>query len=185
MNALRNIGLIDDAGKVTDSMRKLAESPNERKRLVAELLTTYYSEPVQLGADGATHGQLEKSFMDNYGVTGSTLRKAVSFFLQAADFAQIQRSRHWKKPTQRRPVTTARKPRVQRQGGGNVTPPANDNKMQPPHDEGLHPSLKAMVADLKKYTDGWTEDQRTLWVNTFEQLLDYAIPLKEGDEEPE
>ena len=40
-----------------------------------------------------------------------------------------------------------------------------------------------MVADLKKYKDGWTDDQRSLWIATFEQILDYAIPMREGDEE--
>jgi hypothetical protein len=185
MNALKSLGLIGDDGKVTESMRQLVESPTERKQLVGRLLTTYYPEAVQLGTGNTTHGQLEKAFGDAYGVTGSTLRKAVSFFLQAADYAQIQRSRYWRKPNQRTAI--ARKPRTpQRQNSSAPTTSSSSaEQSHTSHEVGLHPSLSAMVGDLKKYKDGWTADERNMWVMTFEQILDYAIRIKDGDESDE
>src|SRR6266568_2899627 len=49
VSALKALGLRNDDGAPLDALRELVEKPDERERLVRELLERYYLEPVQLG----------------------------------------------------------------------------------------------------------------------------------------
>ncbi len=70
--------------------------PN-RKQAVGKLVREKYPEAVALGEQNATQGQLDEAFRA-YGFSGDTLRRAESFFLNAADYAGIKLSRNFKKP---------------------------------------------------------------------------------------
>lgn len=52
---------------------------------------------MKLGRVNGTQQQLEEAFRD-YGVSGSTVRKAISFFLKAAEYAELQTSPHFRVP---------------------------------------------------------------------------------------
>ncbi len=97
MAGLRSLGLIEPDGEVRPLLAQLAQQPDERPRLIGEILRNRFPEAVELGEHKATHQQLEEVFK-GYGVTGETLRKAVGFYLQAADYAQLPVSPHFKKP---------------------------------------------------------------------------------------
>jgi hypothetical protein len=94
---LRAFELIDEGGNVTPALKELATRPDDRPKLVADLVGTYYPAMVKLGEENATGKMLEDAFAD-YGLTGSTRRKAISFFLKAASWGGIKLSPHFAVP---------------------------------------------------------------------------------------
>jgi hypothetical protein len=98
IKTLRSLDLIrGDQGEVTDRLRALVSSPEERPRLIGALLREYYPQALGLG-NGATHGQLDEVFTRQYDLTGDTKRKALTFYLNAAQFAGLPLSRYFKMP---------------------------------------------------------------------------------------
>ncbi len=94
---LRAFELIDDEGRVTPALKELAISPEQRPRLIGELVHRYYPKAVELGRNNATQQMLEDEFAE-YGLTGSTRRKAVSFFLKASEWGEVPLSPHFSTP---------------------------------------------------------------------------------------
>jgi Family of unknown function (DUF5343) len=129
--ALRWLDLIGDNGETRPVLVALATKPESRPQVVAELLRSRYSSVFALSDANATQGQLEEAFRD-FGVSGSTLRKAVAFFLHAARYAEISVSPHFKippalPPATGRPVRKARRSgKDEREGEPPKLDPATD-----------------------------------------------------------
>lgn len=111
--SLRVLGLIRDDGTVTEDLQHLASKPDERPEKLKTLLEGLYPKPIELGRVNATQAQLVEAFKE-YGISGSTLRKAIAFYLEAAQFAGIPISPHFKPPKAASPnaggVTKPRRP---------------------------------------------------------------------------
>ncbi|RLT38315.1 MAG: hypothetical protein DWI58_15580 [Chloroflexi bacterium] len=105
MAALRWIDGISDDGTIQDTLRDLIGS--DRKKALADLVRAKYPEAVALAGQNATQGQLDEVFRA-YGLNGDTMRRAQSFFLNAAEYAGVPLSRHFKKP--RSAASTGTKP---------------------------------------------------------------------------
>lgn len=89
MAFLKSSGLIDDDMRMTEPMKALvAADPEEEKRLIAVMIRDRYKAVFELGSN-ATQGELEEVFR-SYGPRGSTLRKAITFFLKAAEYADVE-----------------------------------------------------------------------------------------------
>lgn len=115
--ALKFFGLVKDNGDVDPLLVQLVEADDkERKPIVARLLAAQYPAATALAAVNATAKQLEETFP---GLSGDTLRKATTFYLHAAKFANHPLSKNFKvQPLISRPAK--RKPS---NGGGGETPP--------------------------------------------------------------
>ena len=117
MSGMRSLGFIDADGKPTELLLDFVDSPQERENLIAGLLESRYTEPMKLGRN-ATQQQLEEAFR-SYGITGSTLRKAVAFFLAAAKFAGVELSPHFRTPrAPQRPRKLRKRTTVDNGAGG-------------------------------------------------------------------
>jgi hypothetical protein len=123
--ALRWLDLIGDNGEVTPLLGDLATDEARRPELIGDLLRDRYGRIVALGDQNATQGQLEEAFRE-FGVSGSTLRKAIAFYLNAAQFAEMRVSPHFKtppvrsadgKPATRKPKATAGRDPKAEEGG--------------------------------------------------------------------
>ena len=95
--ALKSLELVDQEGALTESFTMLIEAGDSRPAIVRSLLERFYKGPVELGNINGTQQQLEEEFR-GYGVSGSTVRKAISFFLKAAEYAELQTSPHFRVP---------------------------------------------------------------------------------------
>lgn len=102
MAALRSLGLIDDEGAPLDRLRDIVDKPEQRPSIMAQLLRERFPDLVALDAN-ATRGQLDE-VLAGYGLSGATARKSASFFVQAAEYADLEISPHIK--AKRRPSTT-------------------------------------------------------------------------------
>jgi hypothetical protein len=115
--AFKFLGLVDDEGRVQESLERLLDPEQDRKVVLREILERSYPEVVELGRTNASPAQLSEA-MRNYGVSGATLQKAERFFLQAAGFTQLRVSPLWKKVRQvptsgrRKAGSTKRRKRV-------------------------------------------------------------------------
>src|SRR5437762_1490071 len=97
MATLRTFGWTDDLGHPTDDLKALVDAdPAQERKIIGDLLKTYYAGVFAKGPN-ATQAQLEGVFKD-YGVKGSTVRKAITFFLKAAEHAGLSVSPLFKTP---------------------------------------------------------------------------------------
>jgi len=95
--ALRSFGLIEEDGTISTRLARLAEEPESRQQIWLDLLEEFYPTQLKLARGNGTAQQLWESFN---GLSGSTLRKAVVFYLQAVEFAGAPNSPHFKPPRQ-------------------------------------------------------------------------------------
>jgi hypothetical protein len=132
--ALRAFELIDEEGNVTPALKELAINPDDRPSLVGNIVRTYYPGMVKLGEENATSKMLEDAFAE-YGLSGSTRRKAISFFLKAAEWGGIKLSPYFAVPR----ATSGNGSKRKKQPKATVeakteqqshTPPAGDPKQQ-------------------------------------------------------
>lgn len=88
MAAFRFFGLVDDAGSPTQTLHRLLDPNTDRKAAIAALLTHKFKSIVEHDLTKLTPRLLDEQ-MGAFGVTGTTRQKAVTFFLQAAKFADM------------------------------------------------------------------------------------------------
>ena len=86
--AFRFLGLIDSQNRSEPALTALVEIPQERKTALRLTLEAAYPDLFAIGLQKASPKQLDEA-MERYNVYGATLRKAVSFFCKAAQFAEI------------------------------------------------------------------------------------------------
>ena len=89
MMALRFFSLLDDEDRPTPALHRLVENKQDNRReQISALLHHAYRDIIAHDLTKMSPKMLEDA-MDNYHVSGDTKRKAVSFFLQAARFADF------------------------------------------------------------------------------------------------
>lgn len=184
--ALRSLGFIDADHNTTPLLTTMVKNPDQRQEIVKALLEQHFSEPVRLGGINATQGQLQDAFKA-YGITGDTMRKAVAFYLRAAEFAGVPVSPNFKTPSiQRADGSPARKNTAKRSKPGENVPPPPPGNGTPQLLSVLHPGLAGVLADLPTRGNGWTSAEKERWKIAFSTMIDYSIPvIEEEDDEIE
>jgi hypothetical protein len=180
--ALRALGFIDGDGNVTPKLDQMVKNPDERSGIIKEWLEENFAEPVRLGSINATQGQLQDAFK-TYGVSGDTMRKAIAFYLRAAEFAGVPVSKNFKTPSvQRADGTPGRRAAPRAKGKINRAKATEEPQRTPPGTPTLHPALASLLADLPPRGRGWTSEERESWKTAFETMLTYSIPLVGEDD---
>lgn len=114
LGTLTTFGLIADDRTVLLPFRELVHADAEqRQEVMRRLLHQVYADPMKLSQQHATADQLAESFRLISGYQGSTLRKAITFFLNMARYAQVELSPFFRAPAQKVGVRKgpARRPR--------------------------------------------------------------------------
>jgi len=94
---LKTIGLIDESNNVLEPLRVAVRSPESRQAVLRSWAEQFYREQIDLAARSATAQMLWESF-SRHGFNGSTLRRAVIFYLASADDLQLPVSAFFKAP---------------------------------------------------------------------------------------
>jgi hypothetical protein len=92
MGALRFFDLLEGDDQATDDLRRLAMNQDgERTQLLATRLEVYYADVLALTGDLAlaTREQLDRAFDGVFDAGETTLRKAATFFVNAAQYANM------------------------------------------------------------------------------------------------
>lgn len=178
--SLKSLGLINDKGEVLALLTDLVEAPdrNARETIIANLLRQLYPEPVRLGGIKATQGQLLDAFRET-GIGGDTLRKAIAFYLGAANYAKIPVSSNFKVPSVA-PAdgkkTVKRKPRgsadgstdANMGGGGEGSGQSDADSWSIKIDPAILHWLKRIPAEAEPWADG----PRQKWTAVLTSILD-------------
>lgn len=174
----KSLGLIDDDLVPTAKLNELiAVAEDQRKAVVGKLIREFYVGPLSL-SERATQHQLEEEFR-KLSVTGSTLRKAVGFFLAATRFAEIPVSPNFKLP-KAAPST----PRKRSKNGGGNSSDAEQTPPAPPATGGLPTIVGGLVEKLPKEGETWTESEAHQWLEiaklTFPFVYSYEASTPNG-----
>lgn len=162
--ALRFFGLIGDRGDVTPLLQQLVDDEKDRPRNMRALLQKHYPKATSLAEVNATTKQLEETFS---GLSGDTLRKAMTFYLHAAKYAQHPVSKNFKIPSGFR-SGGARKPRTSNGAESSLSPPA------PPVPQTAIADAKARYLDMLLEKAKATDTLDPELLNRIEKLLGYA-----------
>lgn len=123
MAALKAMGMISDSGASLDPLRHAAEDPNARKAIMKDWAASFYGEQIALAHQAATAQMLWESF-SKHGYSGSTLRKAVVFYLALVSELELPTSPHFKAPkAQQSGKTTTRVRRAVKTPDSSADPP--------------------------------------------------------------
>lgn len=109
MAGLRFLGLVEGLTNIpTPTLKRLVEEKTSRKQLLKEVLMERYAPVFKHVGDisTATSGLLNEAFKDEYKLRDETLRKAISFFVHAAQYAEIPVSKHITERTRTRTTST-------------------------------------------------------------------------------
>jgi len=133
MGALRFFNLIDDANRPTENLRRLVEKREHRQAAIRTLLEWSYADLVKGDLTKMTAKMLEDG-IEHYGVSGETRKKAVTFFLQAAKFADLPLSPYLQMQIRATPGTRKRRRTLDEDSSSqasNGTPaPSDDGRTQ-------------------------------------------------------
>lgn len=106
---LRSMEFIDGDGNVLAPLREAATDSDARKAHLGVWASRTYDKQIALAAENGTAQMLHESFADT-GYQGSTLRKAVVFYLQMVEYLGLPNSPHFKAPRQPQPSRRRRPP---------------------------------------------------------------------------
>jgi len=110
MSALRLMGYVNQEGHVLPALREAVHDLDARKAHLDQWARRFYARQLELAEQSATSQMLHESFA-TYGYNGSTLRKAVVFYLSLVEYLGLPNSPHFKAPKQSAtPTSRRRKP---------------------------------------------------------------------------
>lgn len=108
IQAMKQFRLIGDSNEVLPRLVAMTRGDEGFTDGMREILLELYGPQLELARQQATPAQLTESFVRS-GYTGSTLRKAITFFLHAAKAAEVPLSPHFRPPRAAPPATRNRR----------------------------------------------------------------------------
>jgi hypothetical protein len=88
LGAFRFLRLVDDAGRPTSPLRSLVRDKINRKSIMRKILEEGYPHIIGMNLLGVSPKQFDHA-MRQFGMTGETHKKVISFFLRAAVYAEL------------------------------------------------------------------------------------------------
>jgi hypothetical protein len=177
---LRAMGFIDAAGRTQPSLHLAATSPDERKRLFREYAERTYAEQLELAQQTGTAQQLVESFASS-GYSGSTLRKAIVFYLALVEYLGLPNSHLFRPPKQ---TLTGGGRRVQRRTA--LAPPVSKTPEPPPAHSGHHGQTRTvLIGDATRITITVDADWLGLPVETITSIRKAIADLEALETRPQ
>lgn len=109
LSTLRLMGYIDSEGLALPALRQSVQSEAARQAHLQGWARQFYREQLALAEQNDTAGKLHESFA-RHGYSGSTLRKAVVFYLALTDHLGLPKSTLFRAPKQSGTPTSRRRP---------------------------------------------------------------------------
>jgi Family of unknown function (DUF5343) len=177
--SLKSLGLVDQQARPSKTLLDLVERPEDRALILNGVLREKYGRVLELDPN-ATQQQLEEAFRE-YGVTGSTMRKAIAFFLAAARFADVPLSPHFRTPK----PTAGTRPRKQRERKGghadeadNRAETGDESKRKRTTESNLPTLVQGLVEKLPPEGAQWDKDAASQWLALARLTFEYVYGLK-------
>ena len=166
LGALKWFKLIDDVGTPSAKLEEYSKGTESPNVVLAELIRSAFAfvSDGTIKLEKATGSQIEEKFRE-YGIGGSTIGKAMAFFIAACKEAGIPLSPHIKLPK----VAARTTPKGKRFIAPPAAPP--DQLISPPPPLPQQDSAASML--MKKFPDfdpTWTSEIQTKWFEAFEKM---------------
>ncbi|MCA1278272.1 DUF5343 domain-containing protein [Saccharopolyspora sp. 7B] len=97
LSTVRQFEFVGDQDVPTERLRRFVYEKESRPEIIGDLIREHYAPIIEIGQKHATKQQLHSLWKDNYGQDGDTRTRAIKFFLDAANFADIELSPEWAK----------------------------------------------------------------------------------------
>lgn len=97
ISTLKTLGMIDEKNEVLETLGIAVKGPDERRAVMRSWAQEFYSEQLGLAERHATAQMLWETF-SKHGYNGSTLRRAVIFYLALVDDTGLPNSTFFKAP---------------------------------------------------------------------------------------
>jgi len=169
--AFRFLGLIDDNNRVLPNLPLLTKSsPEERKGQLKRIIEEKYKSIVSLDLNTISQGQLEEAFRA-MNVSGSTLVRAVRFFVKACQECGIPIS---KRVSEKVRGAASSIPRKRKASNGGKREEEDSHR-----DPGLGNQAKAIEDKLldkfPPFDPSWSDELKTKWFEGFERLMKSSL----------
>ena len=166
--AFKFLGLIDEQKRIQSSLSPLvAASSEDRTRLLRKIIEEKYSSILVLDLLTISQGQLDDAFR-RFGITGSTLKCAVRFFVKACVELGI--------PISQRFSDKSRTLGVRRKRSSRRVEPAAPNMQQVhvPHSVNGGGSAweQKLLDKFPSFDPAWSDELKAKWFEGFERLMD-------------
>jgi len=184
--ALRYLRLVDSVGAPQPTLAELIQAnETDRKDIVKKLLEERYPFVFSsLDLARTTTEEIERQFRQA-GITGSTVGRAVAFFLAAAESAGLTISPHVKKRTaSANGSSTAprqRRNRPRKRTSAEVLPPVPPT---PPPASDPQSMEGQLLGKFPTFDPGWSEDLKKAWFEDFKDLMGMVSRAKPRRREP-
>ena len=97
--AMKAFNLIEEDGRPSRELELfLRADEDDWPAHLRQQAAWLYAAPLEFADRNATQGQLEKVFREEFGLTGSTLRKAIKFYLDMSQYVDLPVSPFWRAP---------------------------------------------------------------------------------------
>ena len=168
--AMRYLNLINTEGTPQPILARFVDTEEAKQsEIVSEILKDRYAFVfTTLDLSRATMEELEKRFKE-VGITGSTVGRAVGFFLGAADAGGIQLSPHIKKSAPSAAPRTSR-PRGKRRPKINNGKPHEN--LPPPPQQTPSPLTERLMDKFPEFDPSWPDEIKKQWFAGFGELMD-------------
>ncbi len=184
---LRFLQLLDGNRPSSDLQHLAHAADDDRKLLLVNCLRKAYGDELVDGLRTGTPKTLDDK-LRALGATDGTIRKAASFLINAAKYADIEmqpviRKRARNKPSRARaprpkPIAPSEPARDSQTGSS-----ADNFPPESPPRYGLRPVVAALIGDLEDIGEKWNKSERETWLKTFQVTLEYAYPAKLPDDQ--
>jgi len=168
---LKFLGLINDDGVPTASLRELVEKPQNEKALFAKAAKEGYSFVFDgsFNINSATTAELAEKFRER-GIGGSTIDKALSFFTSICEAAEIKISPHLKSKRGSGSAVGSTPRKYKRRKVSGETP---ENSVIPP---AAAPKTfqEILLSKFPDFDPKWDADTQKKWFENFEKFMESA-----------
>ncbi len=175
--ALRFFGFIDQAGAPTELMEEWHRMSDDEKPIYEKAIKQSYAFLFDgsIKLEAATEGQLREK-MKEKDIQGDTARKAITFFVNACDFAGIPISPHLKG---KRSSSSSRVggPRraVKKKKATNVQADPTPHHEHQSRSKG-HSLQEMLLEKFPPFDPEWSEELKKKWFEGFEKFMASANP---------
>ena len=168
ISSLEYLNLIDSTNTPTSILEKLVKVDEDgRAEVLGDILRNQYRFIFTdtFDIEKTTTAQLEEVFRSQ-GIGGETIRKCITFLMQACKAAKIRVSPHITPP--RKTTPSGRKPRTPTNGGGR---PKRQPQPQPQPEKTNPESIEKMLLDkFPAFNPEWPDEQQQKWFDAFNQF---------------
>jgi len=164
------LGLIDEQNRVLPPLPVLSKASGEdRKVALKPIIEEKYKQVIALGLSTISPGQLDEAFR-KLNVNGSTLIRAVRFFVKACQECGIPISKRIVENARSSAVTALRRPK--KNGGGKREPDEQHTSEEVRVSSSIEDKL---LAKFPEFDPNWPDQLKAKWFEGFERLMKSSL----------